>query len=115
MSAHRDSIDIESLQALRAALEEEFADLIETFLDDSPKKLARLELAFSRRDRGQLRDAVHSLKGSSSNLSALRLAHLCEALEDELDGLDFSQIEQRIEQIRQEYQQAAMILGGFLD
>ncbi|MGO1718571.1 MAG: ATP-binding protein [Luteimonas sp.] len=67
-------IDEEVLGELRAMLGDEVEHLIEVFLEDTPKLLARLEIAASGPDYDGLRDAAHSLKSSSANLGAMLLS-----------------------------------------
>src|SRR5690606_38687234 len=67
-------IDEEVLGELRTMLGDEVEHLIEVFLEDTPKLLARLEIAASGPDYDALRDAAHSLKSSSANLGAMLLS-----------------------------------------
>ena len=67
-------IDEEVLEELRSMLGDEVQHLVEVFLEDTPKLLARLEVAASESDMDGLRDAAHSLKSSSANLGAMLLS-----------------------------------------
>ncbi|MGY0559871.1 ATP-binding protein [Luteimonas sp. A277] len=67
-------IDEEVLDELRSMLGDEVEHLIDLFLEDTPKLLARLEIAASKPDYAALRDAAHSLKSSSANLGAMLLS-----------------------------------------
>ena len=67
-------IDEEVLDELRSMLGDEVQHLIDVFLEDTPKLLARLEVAASAGDLDGLRDAAHSLKSSSANLGAMLLS-----------------------------------------
>ena len=67
-------IDEEVLEELRSMLGDEVQHLVEVFLEDTPKLLARLEVAASEGDMDGLRDAAHSLKSSSANLGAMLLS-----------------------------------------
>ncbi len=55
--------------------------LIETYLASAAKLVADAEEALQRNDASALRQAVHTLKSSSANLGATRLARHCAALE----------------------------------
>jgi two-component system, sensor histidine kinase len=57
------------------------AGLIDLFVEDSARYLSDLRQALARGDADQLLRKAHSLKGSSSNLGAINIAHLCEQLE----------------------------------
>jgi CheY-like chemotaxis protein len=56
------------------------AELVELFLQDTPARLSRVEVAFQSGNFSELESAAHSLKGSAGNLGATRLASLCAEL-----------------------------------
>ncbi len=57
------------------------ANLIDVFLENSPKLLADASGALGRRQTQEVAQAAHSLKGSSSNFGAERLRAACDRLE----------------------------------
>jgi PAS domain S-box-containing protein len=78
-------IDPAVFGALRE-LEEEGApgflrELIDLYLSDLPGRLAELERAVAAGDAPAVQRAAHTLKGSSANLGARRVATDCEAIE----------------------------------
>lgn len=72
------------LDELRLLLEDDFVDLLETFLDDARQRLADLQSAMAAPvpDADRLRRTAHSFKGSCLNVGAVRLAQCCRRLED---------------------------------
>lgn len=80
---HRDqpTLDERIVSQLRTVMEDDFADLFVTYLDNVSRELARLTGAMARGDAAQATSAAHTIKGSSANLGAQRLAHLCRDLE----------------------------------
>ncbi|CRM36975.1 MULTISPECIES: Hpt domain-containing protein [Pseudomonas] len=72
-------LDPDVLSGLREVMEGEYPKLLDTFLDDSQKRVEALRTA--RDDAKALGRIAHSFKGSSGNLGAVRLAHLCQRLE----------------------------------
>ncbi|WP_407353934.1 ATP-binding protein [Luteimonas sp. R10] len=74
-------IDREVLDELRSMLGDEVDRLIEVFLEDTPRLLARLEIAAAGPDYDALRDAAHSLKSSSANLGAMLLSAAAKRIE----------------------------------
>ncbi len=79
-------IDFERLAELREleAREPEgglVSRLIGSFLEASPPWLAEIRRAVAARDAPLLRDAAHGLKGSSSNVGAVRVTAVCVDLE----------------------------------
>ncbi|WP_323987018.1 Hpt domain-containing protein [Pseudomonas canadensis] len=74
-------LDPAVLSGLQEVMEGEYPKLLDTFLEDSQKRVEALRKA--RDDAKALGRIAHSFKGSSGNLGALRLAHLCQRLEVE--------------------------------
>ncbi|MGF6098330.1 Hpt domain-containing protein [Pseudomonas sp. 18175] len=74
-------LDPDVLSGLQEVMEGEYPKLLDTFLDDSQKRVEALRMA--RGDAKALGRIAHSFKGSSGNLGAVRLAHLCQLLEAE--------------------------------
>lgn len=71
-------LDHTVLNALQEVMEDEYPVLLDTFVCDSEE---RVRLLHKSEDSIQLVAAAHSLKGSSSNMGATRLAELCHQLE----------------------------------
>ncbi len=70
-----------------------FADLVETFLADTPERVRAIETAVRNADAEGLMKAAHGLKSSAANLGATRLSALCRELEaagrgGALEGVD---------------------------
>ena len=74
-------LDPEVLSGLQDVMESEYPKLLDTFLDDSQKRVEALRKAGD--DAKALGRIAHSFKGSSGNLGAVRLAQLCQRLEVE--------------------------------
>ncbi len=88
-----DHFDVDSMDMLREVMEEEFADLLTVYIDDSAQRLPKLRSALQAGASEELRELAHSFKGASGNISAYALAALCFEMEKaakagELDGLD---------------------------
>ena len=75
-------VDLETLEQLREVMEDEFEDLLQTYLEVAPKELDRIAHALRILDGDILASSAHTLKGSSSNLGAHRLAVMCNTLID---------------------------------
>lgn len=82
MSVHA-HLDQAALQELQAVLGTDFPVLVQTFVADSETRIATLRAVIADADHAAVRDAAHSLKGSSLNLGALHLADLCLQLEQQ--------------------------------
>jgi len=76
-----DPINHTVIEQLQEVMEDEFVDLIETYLLNALHELEQINSAYNTRDLEKLIQCAHSFKGSSSNLGALGLAGLCKNLE----------------------------------
>ncbi|SEL73772.1 HPt (histidine-containing phosphotransfer) domain-containing protein [Pseudomonas agarici] len=95
-------LDYDVLGALREVMEDEYPLLLDTFLNDSEKRLGQLHQASNALELGR---AAHSFKGSSSNMGALYLADLCRQLEERAARLPLTGIEDLVGRIDREYEQ----------
>lgn len=78
------TLDRSVLEELReySSDEQDLAEeLIELFLEDSPKQLLALQTALRNADRGEVEKRSHRLKGSAGSIGAMRLREICEGLE----------------------------------
>ena len=94
-------MDSNVVSALRDVMEGGFADLLDTFLSDSEERLGQVHNAH---EAGALTLVAHSFKGSSSNMGAIRLAHLCGLLEERAQKKQLAGIEELVIKIDDEYQ-----------
>jgi histidine phosphotransfer protein HptB len=62
---------------------EVMAELVESYLEETPQLLERMHVAINLSDAAALGMAAHTLKGTARDFGADRLANLCLALEDE--------------------------------
>jgi two-component system, sensor histidine kinase and response regulator len=64
-----------------SGLQDIVPQIIETFLETSAQTIQQARQALAAQDASELRQCVHSLKGSAANLGAKRLVNLCGELE----------------------------------
>jgi two-component system sensor histidine kinase/response regulator len=79
----KDPIDratVESLRELGGS--EMLSELIAMFFDDARSGIDAMREAVERGDAQTVERAAHTLKGSSGNMGANRMAELCEELQD---------------------------------
>ena len=80
-----DAVDMAVLTSLEEAQPEGNPDLVVELIDLYLKEAARLltvvQQALDMRDQSAIKDAVHSLRGSSSSLGILQMALICDELE----------------------------------
>jgi two-component system, sensor histidine kinase len=75
------------------------AGLIDLFVEDSARYLSDLRRALAMTDADQLLRKAHSLKGSSGNLGASNVAHLCHQIELKATENSFAEIVPLIEKL----------------
>ena len=76
-------IDLELFNEMREIMEDEFAELLQAFIDDTPLLLASIQSGVSAEshDLAATTSAAHQLKSTSASLGFLQLAQLAENLE----------------------------------
>ncbi len=77
-----DAAGLAELRELMHGSADDMRDLFFVFMQEAASSLNDLRAAASERDAARLARTAHSLKGSSGNVAALRLAHLCGDLEN---------------------------------
>jgi HPt (histidine-containing phosphotransfer) domain-containing protein len=78
------AIDLKSIETLRSLTDDGgvfLRELIDIYLQDTPLRLTELEQAFAKQDAPAFIRAAHTIKGSSGNFGAARLARLAQEIE----------------------------------
>ncbi|PTQ89318.1 Hpt domain-containing protein [Agitococcus lubricus] len=96
-------VNLEQLAELKEVLEDEFAVLINTYLQDAVLRQDMISSAIARQDYEATRLAAHSLKGASANLGALMLAEICEHLEHDCRAGRYQDCDSLNQKIRAEF------------
>jgi len=74
-------IDDAQFEEMRDLLEEDFVDLVQTFIDDSKQRIVLMQAAQVNNDNANGFEFAHALKGASATLGATQLVTLSEQLE----------------------------------
>ncbi len=104
------ALDEELFAELFSLMGESFGGFVSVFIQDTPVRLAALRAASANRDREQLKQLAHLLKGSAANASAMTLPTLCAHLEVLARDGSPEQIDEQIACIEAEYQRVAAAL-----
>ena len=102
------------LDTLQEVMEDDFPVLIETFLKDSAERISSLQRALATVDSDAVRRAAHSFKGRCSNLGVLRLAELCQEVEDRGRAGELAGLERQLVDIQQEFSQVKTLLQALV-
>jgi HPt (histidine-containing phosphotransfer) domain-containing protein len=84
--------------------------VVGSFLTELPRRLKRLREALARGDREEVVFVAHSLKGSSGQLGALRLAAVSRELEERGKESRLEGAEEVLVRLEAEMEQAALAL-----
>ncbi len=107
-------LDLSVLDRLRAfAIPGEpspVAELVDLFINDMPAHLASMDRAEKRQDVAAFKAAAHSLKGSSRNMGAMRLAALCAQAEELCRAGQAAEVWPLRERIQDSFEQSARAL-----
>jgi histidine phosphotransfer protein HptB len=106
-------LDYEILNTLQQVMEDDFALLIDTFVQDSNDRIQTLHNVIKGTDANVIRRAAHSFKGSSSNIGASRLSSLCSAMEKKVLENNFEGLADDLHAIEQEFTQVEVLLRAF--
>ncbi len=90
------------------------SDFIETFLDNSPKLLARIEKALEENDFDTVYQNAHQLKGGSGSIGTMQVFSLSKQLEQKGKEKDEAGMVEMFAQLQQAYEQAATALTSHL-
>ncbi len=80
------AVNLETLEMLKEAMEDEFAELVEVFLESSAELLDEMDTAYAGGDLETFIRNVHSLKSSSGNLGCETLSAMAAEIESSSKG-----------------------------
>lgn len=103
-------LDYDTLNTLKQVMEDDFALLIDTFVQDSTDRISTLREVIKGSDTDLIRRAAHSFKGSSSNIGASHLSSLCAALEKKALEKRLEALDVDLDSIEREFAQVMVLL-----
>ncbi len=87
MTASDCPVDVETLDTLRELADEDtpdfFTDLVESYIADATRLGRELQEALAAEDVERVARTTHTMKSSSANIGAGKLAGLCASIESE--------------------------------
>ena len=75
------TINEDTIDELKELMEDDFLELIESFVNDIQLKITQIREAIEECNCENLRQKSHSLKGSARNIGAENMSDLCQKLE----------------------------------
>lgn len=89
--------------------------IIDSYLADTPERLAEMCAALDQDNTGLLRAAAHKLKSSSALLAAMTLGQMCNKLEDNIRNNVTGGLAEQVRQIEAEFARARAALEAERD
>lgn len=74
-------LDEDTVEELRVLMEEEFDDLVETYLAELPSHVAIIHEGQTNQQKETVWRTAHTLKASSGSIGAARISELCRQIE----------------------------------
>jgi len=108
-------VDDDVIDDLRAVMEDDFADLVQTWLRDMPVQVGAVHEAGTRGDAQALFRSAHRLKSASGSIGALHLSELARRLELQGRQGDLTAIEALLEQLLPIAEQTRLQFQNLLD
>lgn len=109
------SIDHDQMSELKEIMEDDFQDLIDTYMHDAEVKLSGIQQALETGDSQKVGELAHSLKGASANICAEPLSELCATLERQGKSNDLQSSPQLLQSIESEYQSVKTALTALTE
>lgn len=106
-SAGKSVLDRQVLDDLIDIMGDEYVDLIEVYLEDTPNCIGLMNEAAGDDDIDGLIAPAHSLKSTSANLGAMGLSEMAKAIEFGAREGNLSDVAQKIAAIESEFEQVA--------
>jgi PAS domain S-box-containing protein len=86
------------------------AEVIDIFLQTTPRRLEELRQARRRGDSGSVRAIAHNLKGAAAQIGAREMADLCVQLQNALRGHDLSGTDGLLDALQLDFEAVSMTL-----
>ncbi len=101
------AIDLNVVRDLMDLMGSDFRDLVQVYLEDTPKNLSALERAAKTNDIDALVAPAHSMKSTSANLGALLLADMAKRIEQGARSGDIGEPLLLVAQLQNEFQRVS--------
>ena len=106
---------IKNLRDLNSGEEDEFLhEIIGIFLEDTPQRIAELDLSLAMHDAKTFARSAHSIKGSASNLGAIQLRSVAESLEQLSRKGGLVEVSALVDAVKNEFARAQVELTKLL-
>ncbi len=105
------TIDASVHDGLRDLMGDEFAVLIDAYLEDTALFVQQMQDACARGDMDAMQIPAHSMKSSSANIGALGLATIARELEAQIRSDNAAQVEGQVAALVEEFERVSRELS----
>ena len=99
-----DPIVIQTLRQLTPPGEPDvLAEVLTLFLQETPKRMGRIQAAWQSGDHAEVHRTAHSLKGSTGNIGARAMFAVCRDLDAQVQSGDLSNVDGLVAALAREY------------
>lgn len=114
------NLDSQAILELKNMIGEEdfpevFAELIETYLEESPNLIQNVVTAAENKNIDMVKINAHSLKSSSMTLGAQQFAQLCKKIENYCNQGELEKATNLVSELSEEYKQVEYLLNKELN
>jgi HPt (histidine-containing phosphotransfer) domain-containing protein len=96
--------DVDALMERISGDKEFFKELVELFIQDTPKQFVLLKNAYDNKDADKIRQLAHTIKGSAGNFGASSLQKVALSLEQAAQTGNLSKIEHLVDAVEMEFE-----------
>ncbi len=107
-----DNINMRQIDAMRAALDEDFVELIPAFVQSMESIIASFPRAIAEQNTSELQRLAHSIKSASANVGADRLSGLGYNMETQAKQNRLTRVNEQVEAIESEFESVRKNLAG---
>lgn len=107
-------IDDAILQEFRDIVEEQFHELIATYLEDGQKYIQDIQSALASGDLNRAKKSAHTLKSSSGYLGAVAVKQLAEAIDNLPDNHPIDKTQQIAHRLEEAFQKTKTALSAYI-
>lgn len=104
------AIDATAYIAIKNEMGDIFPDVVETFLEFTPKKITELEQAITNSQTELVFNLAHTIKSSCSSISAVDLAELAKKIELDARQGSLEGASERLKQMKNAYMEVEVFL-----
>jgi HPt (histidine-containing phosphotransfer) domain-containing protein len=108
------AVDYETLQELREITGDEIGQIVDLFLEDTPRLIAQMTKAATDTDLATMHMAAHTLKSSAANLGAMPLSLMAKRIELDARAQRLEQPAALVSVLDAEFARVRIALLGYL-